>query len=135
MSRVQPISLSRVRVREAMHAGIIAASAEMPLREVARLMAENHVHAIAVVEPGRSLRPRGIVSGREIAEAAAAGAEPSAGEVAATDLVTISADEPLDQAARMMAELGIGHLLVLEPASGYPAGIISVLDIAAAYAS
>ena len=32
-----------------------------------------------------------------------------------------------------MAEHGVNHLIVLDAASGYPVGIVSSLDIAAAY--
>jgi len=127
------ISLEHVRVKEAMHAGILAVTSGTPLRTVARQMAENHVHAIAVVERDRAVRTVGIVSALDIAAAAAAGVEPTAGEVAASGVITVSAGDRLDHAARLMAEHHVAHLVVLDRASGHPIGILSALDIAAAY--
>lgn len=46
----------------------------------------------------------------------------------------MSADEPLQNAAQLMSEHGVSHLVVVEGAGGYPLGVLSTLDIAAAYA-
>ncbi|MGA2925990.1 MAG: CBS domain-containing protein [Solirubrobacteraceae bacterium] len=48
--------------------------------------------------------------------------------------LAISGDEPLVYAAQLMADRGVSHLVVLEPASGYPVGILSTLDVAAVFA-
>jgi CBS domain-containing protein len=133
MTAPPAIRLDHVRVREAMHRGIISVDPATPLREVARLMAERRVHAIAVDGQPRASRPWGIISALEIAAAAATGSEPTAGEAAATEVLTVSADKRLDHAAQLMAEHELAHLIVLDPASGHPAGIISTLDVAAVY--
>lgn len=133
MTAIPQISLARVRVRDAMHAGILAADPSTPLRAVARLMAERHVHAVVIVEDHTAGYPWGIVSALDIAAAAAAGIEQTAGEAAATEVVAVSADDRLDDAAQLMAEHQLTHLIVLDPASGRPAGILSTLDVAAAY--
>jgi CBS domain-containing protein len=126
--------LSHVRVHDAMHTGILMTDPTTPLRVVAQLMAEHRVHAVAVADPDRARRPWGIVTALDVAGAAAQDAELTAGEAAATEVVTISASEPLDYAAQLMAEHGLNHLIVVDPASGHPSGILSTLDIAAAYA-
>jgi CBS domain-containing protein len=49
--------------------------------------------------------------------------------------VAVSADESLDRAAQLLSEHGVSHLIVVDAASGYPAGVLSTLHIAAAYAT
>ena len=49
--------------------------------------------------------------------------------------VAVSADESLHLAAQLMSEHGVSHLIVADAVSGYPAGVLSTLDIAAAFAT
>jgi CBS domain-containing protein len=42
--------------------------------------------------------------------------------------------DSLDEAARQMLEHETEHLIVIDAATGYASGILSALDIAAAYA-
>jgi CBS domain-containing protein len=125
-------ALDHIRVQDAMRHGIMTCSDEEPLREVARIMAAERVHAVAITK-GTGRRPIGVVSDREVVAAVASGAEPTAGQ-AARDSLGISAGASLDNAARMMVAEGVAHLVVKDSASGYPIGILSTLDIAAAYA-
>ncbi len=126
--------LAHVRVHDAMHTGILTTDASTPLRVVARLMAEQRVHAVAVTNPDNAGRPWGIVSALDVAAAAAAAVETTAGEAAATAVVTVSASDPLEHAARVMVEQRLSHLIVVDPTTGHPAGIVSSLDVVAAYA-
>lgn len=116
-----------------MHHGILSCTPDASLGEVAGVMAEHRVHAVAVTG-GTHERPVGVVSALDVVAAAASGEELSALQAAATESLAVSADESLDRAAQLMVEHGVSHLVVLEPASGYPVGILSTLDIAAAYA-
>lgn len=118
-----------------MHAGIVTCDPETPLRAVARLMAERRVHAVAVADPSLHGRQQGVVFGLHVAAAMAGGGERTAVEAASTDVVTVSSDERLDQAARLMIEHQQTHLIVLDPASGHPIGVLSTLDLAAVYGS
>jgi CBS domain-containing protein len=118
-----------------MHAGIVSCSPDAPLSEVARMMADHRVHAIAVAEIGHG-RPWGtwrIVSDMNVMEAVATGRELTAREMAATEAATVSADESLEHAAQVMSKHNVAHLVVLDSAGGYPVGIISTLDVASAY--
>ncbi|MGO9753318.1 MAG: cyclic nucleotide-binding/CBS domain-containing protein [Solirubrobacteraceae bacterium] len=126
--------LAHLRVHDAMHTGILTTDASTPLRVVARLMAEQRVHAVAVTNPDNVGRPWGIVSALDVAAAAAAAVDTTAGEAAGTAVVTVSASDPLEHAARVMVERQVSHLIVVDPASGHPAGILSTLDVVAAYA-
>ena len=62
-----------------------------PLRVVARLMAEQRVHAVAVADADHARRPWGIITDLEVAAAAAEEADQTAGEAAKHEVVTISA--------------------------------------------
>jgi CBS domain-containing protein len=116
-----------------MHAGTLTCAAEDPLRDVAAIMASQRVHAV-VIRPANGERPVGVVSDLDVVAAVAAGADCSAREAAATEALTVSADEPLQYAAQMMSEHGVSHLLVVDGAGGYPVGVLSTLDVATVYA-
>jgi CBS domain-containing protein len=125
----------RGRVRTCMHAGIVSCSPDAPLSEVARMMGDHRVHAIAVAEIGHG-RPWGtwrIVSDMDVMAALAAGHELNAREMAATEAATVAADESLEDAAQVMSKHNVAHLVVLDSAGGYPVGIISTLDVVSAF--
>lgn len=130
---IQDPRLAHVHVRDAMHTGILTTDPSTPLDVVARLMADQRVHAVAVADPDHTRRPWGIVSALDVAAAAAGDIDETAGEAAQTEVVTVSADAALDSAASVMVEHGLSHVIVVEPASGHPCGILSTLDVAAAY--
>lgn len=125
--------LSHIRVSSVMHTGILTTDPSIPLQVVARLMADQRVHAVAVADPDRARRPYGFVTMTAIVRAAAEGSDETAGEVA-TEVATIASTDSLDDAAREMLEHGTEHLIVIDAATGYASGILSALDIAAAYA-
>lgn len=131
---VPEIRLEHVRVQDVMHTGVLTTDPSTPLRVVARLMAQQRVHAVAVADPDHVRRPFGIVSVLDIAAAAASGVEETAGQAASTEVVTVSAADSLDHAARVMSEHNLSHLIVVDPSSGHPCGMLSALDVAAAYA-
>jgi CBS domain-containing protein len=124
--------LAHVRVHDAMHTGILTTDPSTSLRVVARLMAQQHVHAVAVSDPDYTRRPWGIVTALNVAAAAAEDADMTAGDAA--EIVTIPATESLEYAAQLMLQHGVNHLVVVDAESGHPSGILSTLDIAAIYA-
>ena len=126
--------LEHIRVRDCMHPGIFSCRPDAPLEEVAGIMAQHHVHAVAVTDGGRN-RPLSIVSALDVVAALASGREPTAEQAAATETISVSSNEPLAGAAQLMIEHGVSHLVVRDAASGYPVGVLSTLDIAAVYAS
>jgi CBS domain-containing protein len=125
--------LPRVRVSDCMHAGILSCAPDAPLAEVAGIMSEHRVHAVAVIDHAGG-RPVGVVSALDVVAAAASGTAPTALQAAATEPLSVSARESLHRAAQLMAEHGVAHLVVLDAAGGYPVGVLSTLDVAAAYA-
>ena len=125
--------LAHAHVRDVMHTGILTTDPSTPLRVVARLMAEQRVHAVAVADPDHARRPWGIITDLDIAAAAAEDVDEAAGEARKHDVVTISSSDSLIWAAQQMIEHGVSHLVVVDPTTGHPAGILSALDVAAAY--
>ncbi|HEY2650478.1 MAG TPA: CBS domain-containing protein [Solirubrobacteraceae bacterium] len=126
-------ALDHIRVKDVMHHGILSCPADAPLGQVAAMMAEHRVHAVAVTRQ-QGLRPVGVVSDRDLVAAVASGDEPSALQVAAAEPPAVSAEDSIRRAAQCMAEHGVAHLVVREAASGYPIGILSTLDVAAVVA-
>lgn len=126
---------TRVTVSEAMHPGVISCPHGAPLRSVARMMAAYKVHCVVVFdEPDEAGASAlwGIVSDLDLAAGLCEGAfgERTAGEIAATPIVTVTTDETLARAGQLMIEHGSAHLVVVDPGSGLPAGIVSTLDLA-----
>lgn len=123
--------LEHVRVRDCMHAGVLTCSPDTPLVEVAGIMTKHRVHAVAVIDDKR--RPIGVVSALDVVAAASRDEHERVTArvaVATEPLITIVADGPLDHAAKLMTRHGVHHLIVVDPAGGYPVGILSTLDIA-----
>jgi len=53
-----------------------------------------------------------------------------AGEVAASEIVTVDSSDRIDRVARLMAEHDCTHLVVVSPETGEPVGVVSSLDVA-----
>jgi CBS domain-containing protein len=132
MPDIRPLDLDRVRVGDCMHHGIIACDPAAPLAEVASIMATHRVHAVAV--HNGVYRPHGIISDLDVIAAAAAGDAPSASDIAVTEVLSVPTDCSLREAARLMAEHGVTHVIAIERSNGHPVGILSTTDIVAAYA-
>lgn len=132
--------LQRLRVIDAMHHGLISCPLDTPLRSVARMMATHRVHAILVTAHGEEELPGGslwgVVSDTDLLAAAGKGDldEQTARTIAATPAVTVFAEDELGRAAQLMLEHEVSHLIVVEPHSGRPVGVVSTLDLARALA-
>jgi CBS domain-containing protein len=131
-------AFEKAQVSDFMRAGVLSCSPDTPLQTVARMMATHHVHCIAVTpsdQPGDPPGPPwGIVSDLDLAEAAAESESLTAGEVCATEVVTVEPSERLERAAELMAEHETAHLVVVDPSLRIPIGVISTLDVAGAIA-
>ena len=123
-------SFEKGRVADAMHSGVVSCPPETALRAVAQIMAQRRIHSVVVtgIEGGDASR-WGIVSDMDLLRASAGDLDTqTAGEVAGTELPTVSAEESLPRAAQVMAEHEVTHLIVV---SGEQAtGVLSSLDIA-----
>jgi CBS domain-containing protein len=131
----KPTLIDETLVEEAMHRGVVGCPYETPLPTVAHTMATRRVHCVVglgdITEDDTQLW--GVVSDRDVVAAAAAGTEEraTAGGSAATEVLTIGPRETLRRAAQVMTEHDLSHLIVVEPDSDRPLGVLSTLDIAA----
>ncbi len=107
---------------------LISATRDMNVRAACRLMAENHVGAVVVVESGRIA---GIFTERDVLnKVLAGGLDPDSTAletVMVADPQTIQADRPLAHALHMMADGGFRHVPVVD-AHGVPLGMVSARD-------
>lgn len=127
-------SLKDATVSDAMHPGILACEPDASLQEVAQTMAAHHVHCLAVVGISHEDPPCGVwsvISDLDLVRAGIADVEPpSARDIAQQPLVTVEPSMPLREAGALMLTQGISHLVVVQPESQRPIGILSSADIA-----
>jgi CBS domain-containing protein len=97
--------------------------------EAARVMREADVGPVLVVDDGRVA---GILTDRDIVvRAIADGRDPQSTpvrEACSADLVTLSPDQDIDDAARLMREHDVRRLPVVQ--DGRPVGILALGDLA-----
>jgi predicted transcriptional regulator len=125
-------ALEQVRVSDCMHHGIFGCNSGTSLPEVAAIMSTHHVHALVVHHDAG--RPAEIVSDMDVIAGAACSDAFCARDIAGTEALSIPGDRSLRDAAQLMAEHGVSHLIVRDTASGQPIGVISTTDILSAYA-
>jgi CBS domain-containing protein len=130
--------LSEIEVAEVMHAGIMSARPDMPVRTLARTMSTYRIHAVVVAGiashgEGHERLVWRVLSDMDLVRAVATGrADASAGELATADAVTIEPTARLETAAKLMDERGAAHLVVVD--QDEPVGVISSFDVANALA-
>jgi CBS domain-containing protein len=127
--------LVNTSVADVMRPGIIECQPEDDLATVAQLLASNNIHCVVVAgierrKQGGEQLAWGIVSDLELVGALPTAEPLTAAQIAAGEIVTIEPTDSLEQAATLMAEHDIHHLVVASPATGRPVGVISTLDIA-----
>jgi CBS domain-containing protein len=117
-------------VSDAMHRGLVTCPPSSTVDEIAFLLADCRIHCVLVA--GRDGRGWGIVSDLDLMRAVAARRyELTAAQLASMEVVTIGLDEELADAARLMAEHEVTHLVVTNR-SAEPIGVLSSLDVARA---
>ena len=117
-------------VVDAMRIGIINCHPDTSLRDVARIMATYRIHSVVVseMEGGNAI---GVISDVDLAAAAVQDSRPgTAAELARAEPVSVAADDSLSRAAQLMSEHEVSHLVVVQPHSGHPVGVLSALDLA-----
>jgi CBS domain-containing protein len=127
-------SLEHATVADAMHPGILRCEPDARLTDVARMMATHHVHCIAVMaardDSGESL-VWGLISDLDLIRAAgAAGSDDTARALARQPIISVKPTMPLGEAAEVMADHGVTHLVVVDPGTLRPIGVLSSLDVA-----
>ncbi|MBP5207635.1 MAG: CBS domain-containing protein [Clostridia bacterium] len=118
-----------MKIKDLMSKNVVAAESGRSVCDVARLMRENDVGAIPVFE--RDVLA-GIVTDRDIVlRCVAAGKDPAectAGEIMSGGAVSVTPNQSVADAARIMAAVKIRRLPVID--DGRLAGMVSFGDIA-----
>ncbi len=128
-------SLKHATVADAMHPGIISCGIGATLTDVARMMATHHVHCVAVMHAAhdRSGGPYvwGIISDLDLVRGGIrAGGEETAGDLAQQPTISVKPGMDLREAGELMLRHGVSHLVVIDPETLLPIGVLSTLDIA-----
>ena len=117
------------QVREVMTSNPTSCSVEASVVDAAKTMAREDVGPIPVVEGSRLV---GIITDRDIVvRVVAEGRDPhstSVGDVASSDLATVSPDEDLDRALQLLAERQVRRLPVVDGET--LVGVVAQADIA-----
>jgi CBS domain-containing protein len=117
-------------VRDVMSREVVTIDPDAPVIEAARLMKKNDIGSVVVVTPRGEVI--GIVTEKDLVTRVVAEnrnpLETRVREVMTPNPVTVYDDTPLEIAARLMAERGIGHLPVVDRA-GRLVGILAKSDI------
>lgn len=99
------------------------------VRVAAETMRDEDIGNVIVCDGGEVC---GIVTDRDIAvRVVAAGKDPSStivGDICSKDLTTVSPDDPVDEAVRLMRDNALRRLPVVE--GGKPIGVVSIGDLA-----
>jgi CBS domain-containing protein len=132
-------SLSKATVAMQMHHGVIACEPDASLRTVARAMESYGVHCLLVAGlanagGGERFVWAVLTDADLVAAAASDGGEKRAADVARTEAPTIEPSATLADAARTVAAHRVTHLVVVEPESEHPVGVMSSTDVVRALA-
>jgi len=116
-------------IKEVMTRDVRACEPNATVVEAAKVMAQNDVGPVPIVEDGRLV---GIVTDRDIVvRVVADGRDPNVTtvkEIASTNLVTVSPEDDLDEALNLLAEHQVRRLPVVE--SDRLVGIVAQADVA-----
>jgi CBS domain-containing protein len=124
-------SIEHAVVRDAMRPEVLTCPPDAALREVARTMASEHVHSVVVSDGVEGKRKWGIVTDMDLMRAARENVdERTAAWAAVSEFLSVSPDERLERAVKMMIEHHVTHLVVVDPQSDKAVGVLSTLDVA-----
>lgn len=116
------------RVRDIYHKGVILCKPDSPLQEVVRVMADTEVHAVMVTER-EGEPPAGVISHLDvIAHYGENLSAIQARDAMTSNVISISEDATVKEAAKKLLENKIHRLLVVSEDSR-PLGILSTTDI------
>jgi CBS domain-containing protein len=129
-----PAWSTTLRARDVMTGRIVNCDPDTPREHVARLMAEERIHCVVVSGVARATDRLvwGVATDADLLRAALAGDSSLAGQLARTEMVTVQADAPVPDVARVLLEHEVAHALVL--AGERPVGVVSSLDLVEAMA-
>jgi predicted transcriptional regulator len=119
------ISLPKKPVKNYARTNLISISGNASIQETARLLVENNIHGVPVMEDGEIL---GVVTFTDIGSAVASGKMTArVKDIMTRDLITIDSETSLYDAVKVFDRHDVGFLLILY--DGVPKGILSKKDV------
>lgn len=122
-----------MRVKDLMTKNPACATPDMPLSKVAKMMVDENVGAIPVVENKDSNKVIGVVTDRDITiRAVAEEKNPlmmKAVDVMSKDVITVKVDDDVEDVARLMEKNQVRRVPVVDERGGV-VGIVAQADIA-----
>ena len=127
-------SLRHATVVDAMHPGIVSCPPDASLTDVARLMATHRVHCIAVMGISHDAQNErfvwGLISDLDVMRAGIRlGPEETAGALALEPIISVGPTMSTTEAGELMLKHGVSHVVVVDPDTEQPTGILSTLDV------
>jgi len=118
-----------MKIRDVMTADIRSADLDTTIEELATIMRDEDIGSVPILDQGELC---GIATDRDIVvRCIAAGSDPSettVGDILSTDLQVVAPNQDTEEAARMMADLQVRRLPVVE--KGRLVGMVSIGDLA-----
>jgi MHS family proline/betaine transporter-like MFS transporter len=116
-----------LRLNELVRRKPITISGEATIYDVVKIMAEQNIGFLVVVENGRMV---GVLSERDVVRSLAERGNLSVkvSDICKRDIITLQADATLEEAAEKMGKHGIRHIVVVNK-SGEIIGVVSVRDL------
>jgi CBS domain-containing protein len=116
-----------LRLNELVRRKPITISGEATIYDVVKIMAEQNIGFLVVVENGRMV---GVLSERDVVRSLAERGNLSVkvSDICKRDIITLQADATLAEAAEKMGKHGIRHIVVVNK-SGELIGVVSVRDL------
>jgi len=114
----------RIQVKDFMTIPVVTTVPERDVAFVRELMERKEVHAIPIVEYNGDIEIKGIITATDLI--GITDETIKAKDVMTRNLKTISPEMSAQEAARLMLEKGIHHLIVLK--DDQVAGIVSAMD-------
>jgi CBS domain-containing protein len=116
-----------LRLNELVRRKPITISGEATIHDVVKIMAEQNIGFLVVVENGRMV---GVLSERDVVRSLAERGNLSVkvSDICKRDIITLQEDATLEEAAEKMGKHGIRHVVVVNK-SGELIGVVSVRDL------
>jgi CBS domain-containing protein len=116
-----------LRLNELVRRKPITISGEATIHDVVKIMAEQNIGFLVVVENGRMV---GVLSEKDVVRSLAERGNLSVkvSDICKRDIITLQADATLEEAAEKMGKHGIRHIVVVNK-SGELVGVVSVRDL------
>lgn len=125
--------LHRVAAADAMHRGVLSVPFDTPMTKVAQMIARYRMHCVVALEEHGEYQTRywGLIPAAEVVRIATDHdlEDRTAGGSIMSPVYTVEPTDSLHDAAELMRDREVEHVVVVDPVSDRPLGVISTLDV------